>query len=103
MTMFSGTNMSDRPKRRTVETILKLRGQKRSLEQIACMQAAQAKRRLYERAKLPEGERFLFRHSIERRLEIRSYRHSPETIERMRAAQVKRRTAEQEIKDMGIL
>lgn len=102
-TMFSDMNMSDRPKRRTAETILKLRGQKRTPEQIACMQAAQAERRADERAKLPEGERFLFRHSIERRLEIRSYRHSPETIERMKAAQAKRRTAEQEIKNLGVL
>lgn len=67
------------------------------------MKAAQAERRTRERAKLPEGERFLFRHSIERRLEIRNYRHSPETIERMKAAQVKRRAAEQEIKDIGAL
>lgn len=89
--------------RRTVETILKLRGQKRSPEQIARMSAAQSARRTAERAALPEGERFLFRHSIDRRLEIRSYRHSPETVAKMRVAQSARRTAEQEIKSVGVL
>lgn len=96
--------MSEPSKRRTVETILKLRGQKRSPEQIARMSAAQTARRTVERAALKEtGGQYLFRHSIDRRLEIRSYRHSPETIAKMKAAQAARRATEQEIKNMGVL
>lgn len=89
--------------RHSAETILAMRGELKSPETIAKMKAAQAARRVRERATLPEGEHFLFRHSVDRRLEIRSYRHSPETIARMKVAQSARRTAEQEIKDMGIL
>lgn len=88
-------------RKRSLDRILKLRGQKRSPEQVARMKAAQVKRRTLERE--TEGGGFIFRHSIDRRLIARSYSHSPETLERMRVAQAKRRADEKEIKNMGVI